>query len=60
MERRAFVRPLAAYLAVGVGNVATVEGIPGTASGMDYSAYRFKDRKLVVPDATGFGIRLSL
>ena len=49
----------AAHLAAGVGNVAIVEGIPGTATGMDYSAYQFADGKLVVPAAPGFGIRLS-
>jgi len=49
----------AAHLAAGVGNVITVEGIPGTATGMDYSAYRFADGKLVVPDAPGFGIGLG-
>jgi L-alanine-DL-glutamate epimerase-like enolase superfamily enzyme len=49
----------AAHLAAGIGNVAIVEGIPGTATGLDYSAYRFADGKLVVPDAPGFGIGLS-
>ena len=49
----------AAHLAAGVGNVAIVEGIPGTATGMDYSAYQFADGKLVVPEAPGFGVGLS-
>ncbi len=49
-----------AHLAAGVGNVDMVEGIPGKASGMDYSAYTFKDGRLVVPDLPGFGISLSL
>ena len=50
-----------AHLAAGVGNVDIVEGIPGQASGMDYSAYTFDDDgRLVVPDAPGFGIGLSL
>jgi hypothetical protein len=48
-----------AQLAAGVGNVDIVEGIPGTASGMDYSAYRLTGGNLVVPDAPGFGIKLS-
>ncbi|MFQ6130648.1 MAG: enolase C-terminal domain-like protein [Armatimonadota bacterium] len=49
-----------AHLAAGVGNVDIVEGIPGKATGMDYSAYRFEDGKLVVPEEPGFGIKLSL
>ena len=49
-----------AHLAAGVGNVLIVEGIPGTATGMDYSAWQFDDGKLVVPDEPGFGLRLSL
>lgn len=48
-----------AQLAAGVGNVDTVEGIPGKATGMDYSAYTFQDGNLAVPDAPGFGIGLS-
>jgi D-galactarolactone cycloisomerase len=48
-----------AQLAAGVGNVDIVEGIPGQATGMDYSAYAFQDGDLVVPDAPGFGIGLS-
>jgi D-galactarolactone cycloisomerase len=32
-----------AHLAAGVGNVDIVEGIPGKATGMDYSAYRFEE-----------------
>jgi L-alanine-DL-glutamate epimerase-like enolase superfamily enzyme len=49
-----------AHLAAGVGNVHTVEGIPGKATGMDYSAYRFADGKLVVPERPGFGLSVSL
>ena len=49
-----------AHLAAGLGNVDIVEGIPGKATGMDYSAYRFLEGNLVVPDAPGFGIELSL
>lgn len=47
------------HLAAGVGNIDIVEGIPGKASGMDYSAYRLEDGDLVVPDKPGFGIDLS-
>ena len=48
-----------AHLAAGVGNIDIVEGIPGKASGMDFSAYRRHDGKLLVPDAPGFGIKLK-
>lgn len=52
-------RPVyAAQLAAGVGNVAIIEGIPGKAPEIDYSAYRFKEGRLVVPDAPGFGLGL--
>ena len=49
-----------AHLAAGVGNVLIVEGIPGRGTGMDYSAWKFEDGKLVVPEEPGFGLRLSL
>jgi hypothetical protein len=49
-----------AHLAAGVGNVDIVEGIPGKATGMDYSAWTFDAGSLVVPDQPGFGIPLSL
>ena len=45
-----------AHLAAGVGNVAIVEGIPGTASGLDYSAFRFEDGNLVLPELPGWGM----
>ena len=47
------------HLAAGVGNVVIVEGIPGRAEGVDYSAFRFVDGRLVVPDAPGFGMDLA-
>jgi L-alanine-DL-glutamate epimerase-like enolase superfamily enzyme len=49
-----------AHLAAGAGNCDIVEGIPGEATGMDYSAYRFEEGKLVMPDDPGFGIEFSL
>ncbi len=49
-----------AQLAAGAGNVCIVEGIPGGAKGIDYSAYKFKDGKLVIPDAPGFGLKLTV
>ena len=47
------------HLAAGVGNVVIVEGIPGRAEGVDYSAFRFVDGRLVVPDTPGFGMDLA-
>jgi len=47
-----------AQLAAGVGNVDILEGIPGKAKGVDYSAYKFTDGKLAVPRAAGFGLSL--
>ena len=38
---------------------SSVEGIPGKATGMGYSAFRFDGGKLVVPNTPGFGIKLS-
>jgi L-alanine-DL-glutamate epimerase-like enolase superfamily enzyme len=48
-----------AQLAAGVGNVPIVEGIPGRTPGIDYSAYRMHEGKLVMPDEPGFGFRLE-
>jgi L-alanine-DL-glutamate epimerase-like enolase superfamily enzyme len=48
-----------AQLAAGVGNVCIVEGIPGKAKGIDYSAYTMKDGKLLVPAMPGFGLKLT-
>ncbi|MCS7224991.1 MAG: mandelate racemase [Armatimonadetes bacterium] len=48
-----------AQLAAGVGNVVIVEGIPGTTEGVDYSAYRFTQGLLTVPDLPGFGLKLA-
>jgi L-alanine-DL-glutamate epimerase-like enolase superfamily enzyme len=49
----------AAHLAAGVGNIDILEGIPGKAVGIDYSAYAMKDGRLQVPRARGFGLRLE-
>ena len=48
----------AAHLAAGMGNVVMVEGIPGGARGVDYSAYKFRNGELVMPRAPGFGLSL--
>ena len=47
-----------AQLAAGVGNVCIIEGIPGQAPGIDYSAYKIIDGKLVLPQTPGFGLKL--
>ena len=47
-----------AHLAAGVGNVLIVEGIPGRTQGVDYSNYRMRDGKLVLPETPGFGLEL--
>src|SRR3990172_11145203 len=48
-----------AHLAAGVGNIDILEGIPGKAAGIDYSAYTMKDGRLQVPPLPGFGLRLE-
>lgn len=48
----------AAQLAAGAGNVITVEGVFGSAQGVDSSGYRLEDGLLHVPDAPGFGLAL--
>jgi L-alanine-DL-glutamate epimerase-like enolase superfamily enzyme len=49
----------AAHLAAGTGNIDILEGIPGKAAGIDYSAYAMKDGCLQVPQSPGFGLRLE-
>ena len=46
-------------LAGGVGNIPIIEGIPGRAQGIDYSAYRMRDGRLLLPEEPGFGLRLK-
>ena len=46
----------AAQLAGGVGNVDIVEGIPGSAREIDYSAYEISGGGLVLPDVPGMGL----
>ncbi len=48
-----------AHLAAGAGNVLIVEGIPGGAQGVDYSAFTFADGNLEMPDKPGFGLGLA-
>jgi D-galactarolactone cycloisomerase len=48
----------AAQLARGLGNVITVEGIPGFTRGVDTSAYILSEGVLSVPDEPGFAMSL--
>ncbi len=48
----------AAQIGAGLGNVLTVEGVPGTVEDVDTGAYVFTDGQLQVPDLPGFGIPL--
>jgi L-alanine-DL-glutamate epimerase-like enolase superfamily enzyme len=47
-----------AHLAAGLGNVLTIEGVPGTSADVDVSAYRFSEGIITPPDTPGFGMRL--
>lgn len=49
----------AAQLAAGLGNVAVVEGVPGTTQGADTSRYALADGVLHVPDGPGFDLGLT-
>lgn len=49
----------AAQLAAGLGNVITVEGVPGTTRGADTSGYTLQEGRLTVPETPGFGIPLT-
>lgn len=49
----------AAQVAAGLGNVVTVEGVPGTTVGADTSAYRLDDGVLSVPRTPGFAVPLA-
>ncbi len=47
----------AAHVASGLGNVVTVEGVPGTAATIDATAYRLENGRLYLPDLPGWGIK---
>ena len=47
----------AAHIAAGLGNVVTVEGVPGTAETVDTSAYRLEEGLLTLPDLPGWGLQ---
>jgi L-alanine-DL-glutamate epimerase-like enolase superfamily enzyme len=46
----------AAQIGAGLGNVLTVEGVPGTVDRVDLSGYRIHGGQLHLPSAAGFGI----
>ena len=50
----------AAHLAAGLGNFLMLEGIPSTTYGADMGLYRLVEGMLHVPDAPGFGMKLTL
>ena len=41
------------------GNVVTVEGVTCHTEDVDMSGYRLRDGKITVPDAPGFGMKLT-
>lgn len=49
----------AAQMAAGLGNVLTVEGVPGHTDGVDASSYQMHKGTIEVPDAAGFGLTLT-
>jgi L-alanine-DL-glutamate epimerase-like enolase superfamily enzyme len=49
----------ASQLAAGLGNIPTVEGVPGETDGVDTSGYVLADGVLSVPQAPGFGLTLD-
>ncbi|MFC5268762.1 mandelate racemase/muconate lactonizing enzyme family protein [Kribbella qitaiheensis] len=49
----------AAHVAAGLGQVDTVEGVPGETIGADTSGYLWRDGQLTVPDRPGFGLPLT-
>jgi L-alanine-DL-glutamate epimerase-like enolase superfamily enzyme len=48
----------ASQLAAGLGNIPTVEGVPGETDGVDTSGYRLADGFLSVPASPGFALAL--
>lgn len=49
----------AAQLAAGLGNVLTVEGVPGSTQGVDADAFTVHDGAITVPETAGFGLGLT-
>lgn len=42
-----------------MGNIPTVEGVPGETDGVDASGYRLEDGLLSLPTIPGFGLPLT-
>jgi L-alanine-DL-glutamate epimerase-like enolase superfamily enzyme len=49
----------ASQLAAGLGNIPTIEGVPGETDGVDTSGYRLTGGVLSLPARPGFGLALS-
>lgn len=47
-----------AQLAAGLGNVLTVEGVPGASADVDWNGYKLTEGLLHVPSDSGFGMYL--
>ncbi|MFB6720776.1 mandelate racemase/muconate lactonizing enzyme family protein [Kribbella sp. NPDC056345] len=50
----------AAHLAAGLGNIDTIEGVPGETLGTVDNGYTLADGLLTLPDRPGFGIDLAV
>ncbi|UFU07929.1 enolase C-terminal domain-like protein [Ruania halotolerans] len=49
----------AAQMAAGLGNVLTVEGVPGSTDGVEAGPYALAEGHITVPDDSGFGLTLT-
>ena len=49
----------ASQLAAGLGNIPTVEGVPGETDGVDAGGYRLASGLLTLPTSPGFGLVLK-
>lgn len=49
----------AAHLAAGLGNIPTIEGVPGTTTGTTTTDYTLTDGHLTLPETPGFGLDLT-
>jgi len=46
-------------LGAGVGNIVTIEGIPGTVEHVNFSAYQLDENTIELSGAAGFGLTLA-
>jgi len=49
----------AAQMAAGLGNVLTVEGVPGTTDAVEATGYLLEDGVITVPDQPGFALPIT-